>query len=76
MGPVYEKQNGHRADHKGGSGEAAKQELLEVVHADGVGYQDVESFWSNPIGGREALSRLPGVEAPGAGGRTWGYVDR
>lgn len=55
-------------------GEASKRELLEVVEPDAVGYKDVDSFWSNVIGGRDTLSQLPGVEPPVAGGRTWRYV--
>lgn len=54
-------------------GEAKKGELLEAVDPDAVGYQDRSSFWSNVIGGRDTLSRLPGVEPPVAGGRTWRY---
>lgn len=56
-------------------GSATKQELLEPVDPDAVGYQDRRSFWSNVIGGRDTLSRLPGVEPPKAGGRTWRYVE-
>lgn len=54
-------------------GAATKAVLLAPVDADAVGYASADSFWTNCISGAGTLSRLPGVEPPPDGGRTWRY---
>lgn len=56
------------------NGTATKDEFLELVDADDLGYASRESFWSNAIKGQDTLRALPGVEPPGHGERTWRYT--
>ncbi len=56
-------------------GTATKQDLLQLVDPDEVGYASTESFWSNAIKGRDSLRSLPGIEPPAEGERTWRYID-
>lgn len=55
-------------------GTAEKDDLLELVDVDEVGYSSKESFWANAIKGRDSLKALPGVQPPTQGGRTWRYT--
>lgn len=56
-------------------GTGTKNDLLELVDADRVGYSSADSFWSNCVKGKDTLHDLPNVEPPGEGGRTWRYVE-
>lgn len=55
------------------NGTARKDDFLELVDADAVGYSSLSSFWANAVKGRDTLRALPGVKPPEEGGRTWRY---
>ncbi|ERH03626.1 MAG: hypothetical protein J07HR59_00747, partial [Halorubrum sp. J07HR59] len=52
---------------------AEKSDFLEVVDAEDVGHETVDSVWSNMIKRRDTLRALPGVETPPKGRTTWEY---
>jgi predicted CopG family antitoxin len=54
---------------------ATREEFLELVDAEDVGYASAESYWSNAVKGRDSFRVLPGVESPGEGEHTWRYSE-
>lgn len=54
-------------------GEATREELLSIVHAEELGLADDESVWSNLIKGKDTLRVLPGVKSPGRGNAIWRF---
>ena len=56
-------------------GTTTREEFLELVDAEDVGYASAKSFWSNAVKGRDTLQVLPGVESPGEGEHTWRYSE-
>lgn len=55
-------------------GSASKDDLLEVVNPEQIGYKDDNSVWSNIVKGRDTLRALPGVETPPTGRSQWRYT--
>ena len=56
-------------------GTAEKQDFLELVDPDDVGYASRDSFWSNVVKGRESLKAISGVEPPSTGRTEWTWND-
>lgn len=56
-------------------GSATRTDFLELIDPDEVGYASADSFWSNVEKAKkyQPLRKLPGVEPPTEGGRTWRY---
>ena len=52
-------------------GTAEKDDFLEVVDADAVGYKNEQSFWANCVKGRDSLKAIPGVKPPDPGLTEW-----
>lgn len=52
-------------------GTATRDDMLDVVDPDVVGYASRESVWSNAVKGRDTLRALPGVETPAPGRSEW-----
>lgn len=60
--------------HLAKEGKASRQELCELVNADEVGYESVDSFWTNMIIRKRIMKELPGVVPPGEGGHYYRYL--
>lgn len=55
-------------------GTATKQDFLEIVDPDAVGYASAESFWANCVKGRDSFRSIDGVRSPPVGMAEWEWV--
>jgi len=56
-------------------GTAEKDDFLEVVPDDALGYDSKDSFWSNCVKGQDSLKAIPGVQKPPRGRTEWKWAE-